>query len=60
VCYPRVPEIIGRGSRSAVILAWTPELKNMLLYIFVWKAKASAEAAGEKKDRHGKSRGRER
>ncbi len=36
---------VGGGS----ILRFASELKNMLLHTFVWKAKASAEAAGAKR-----------
>jgi hypothetical protein len=41
-------------------LRFASELKNRLLHIFRLEAKASAEAAGEKKDRSGKSRELER
>src|SRR5260370_915461 len=37
----------GQGVGS--ILRFASELKNMLLHIFRWAAKASAEAAGEKR-----------
>jgi hypothetical protein len=37
------------------ILRFASELKNRLLHIFRLEAKASAEAAGGKEDRHGKS-----